>query len=315
MKRILGIAVMVALAGATARADSINPWSGATASARVFEPSFPAREPQTGAVASESSSKSQVVRYEGVNYGSGATPVFEAAVTGSAHAEATGKADGLLVVGARYDTPNPGTRPMVLNPYSTSVSASAGWTGDRATIVAAPGTLVPETVRLNFQLGSAAPWFPSYDADTLTVSANGRAVAFTLDSLDTAVSHGNARLNDFFDQITLKYDDRYASREFHATFHIDLPVSAAGLSDPFSLSLLATPDHGLSSNHAIRSHLDGETLSLTSITTTDGTLLSDLGYGVTFDSGLVAPVPEPPSLAVAGLVVAAGLVARRRRAL
>ena len=299
--------------GLTARADAIKTWSGASAS--VWGPgsssAWPSDPPTTGAVAAGSFQGSSPVTYLGVNYSGGPLPSFTVTVHGSADAQATGRANDLLRAGATYFTPNPGTRPQVIQ-GTDSVLATASWTGDRAQL---QGPVPLGTLRLNFSVGLVGPNYQFGSFGGVVVEANNHTMTLTNHFL---------QVQPFFQQgfdslTTMTAAGPPYSNHYQATFHLDLPVNSSGLSDPFRLSLQVTPDSGLESNYAINSGPIGDAiLSLTSITTTDGRLLSDLGDTVTFASGMLAPgvqpVPEPSSiLIIGGLVAAVGLGRRFHR--
>ncbi|MDB5349667.1 MAG: hypothetical protein JWN86_914 [Planctomycetota bacterium] len=321
------IFLVSAIAGSTARADAITPWSGASATAQVFVPAADATT-QTGPTASAASSKTQDARY--YNFGRSSSddpnkPIYTVPVKGSADAQATGRADGLLHLDASYSTGNPGSSPAILSPLP--VAASASWSGDRALVVAPPGVVQPHELRLNFSVtfyGIAKTPGPT---NGLTITANGNSASIDLPGPSTSTyvyPYG-------FNPGSLGFDSKSSHGLYsvfrgpvanEATFHVDLPVSAKGFSDPFSVGISSAGLWGLTNNDNLFFDLNDVTLSLTSITTKDGTLLSDLGDTVTFASGMLAPgaqampVPEPSS----AVVIVAGIAAvgwfrsgRRRR--
>ncbi len=169
--------------------------------------------------------------------------------------------------------------------------------------------------RLNFALDfNAAFPFLGITNGTIVVTANGHTSTFIPFRLEEPTIG--------FDSVTSgpsTNNTPYGSH-FQGLFHLDLPVSSLGISDPFQLSLQMTPATGLESNIAFISGISGDAvLSLKSITTTDGKLLSEFGDTVTFASGMLAPgvqpapVPEPSSIVVVGGLIVAVAVGKSRR--
>lgn len=299
---VIGLFSLAALfSDSVARAD-VMPWSGASASVQVLAPS----STQSGSTASVSAQNTIPVNYLGVNYGDGPLPQFTVNVNGSADASATGQANALLQVGATFYSPNPGSRPDVIDNPNLTVQSTASWNNDSLSI---HGASIPNMVRLNFAVDFTANsptmgnWFGA-----ITITANGQTNTLGLHY------YTGPLFQQGFDSVTVTPSNVSIMSHYDATFHLDLPVSALGLSDPFHLSLQATPDSGLQSNFAITTGMIGDaTLSLNSITTTDGTLLSDLGDTVTFASGMAAPVPEPSSFLIMGGLVVMFAAAKWRR--
>lgn len=309
------IAALLLFGGSMARADAIRPWSGASASARVFVPSS-ASSTQSGATASASSANTMDVSYE-----PRMRPwlTFSVPVTGSASAQATGRADGLLRVDADYSAPNPGSSPFIPDGTTQPVEAAANWSGDRVLIHSSTGSGLPTMVRLNVAVDFAAGSYVDFSGGALTFGQ----VGVTANSLSATITGGFNSSNGRFGTTSgsLAFDTASpagsfytdaSGRQYHETFHLDLPVSASGVSNPFSLGLSASPLSELVSNARLFSEIKDATLSLTSITTTDGRLLSDLGDSVTFTSGMLAPgvqpmpIPEPSSVVIM-LIAAVGL--------
>jgi hypothetical protein len=101
------------------------------------------------------------------------------------------------------------------------------------------------------------------------------------------------------------------------TFNIALALHPNGVSDPFSLSVssIGSPTAGLDQGTMPLGYSSAISLSLTGVTLPDGTPLSAGGYGASFASGMPLPeqpVPEPQSIALWGLLVAAVVTIRRR---
>jgi hypothetical protein len=280
------------LCGFTVRAD-VMPWSGASASVQVFGPP----STQSGSTASVSSQDTIPYSYWGPSYN---YHLFTLNVNGSADAAATGYADNMLRAGATFAAPNPGT--LGNPPDQLTVQSTASWTNDSLAI---HGASIPNTVRLNFTVDFNAAYSSlGISNGTVIVTANHQTSTFIPFYTQQPKTQG-------FDSITEGPSNNHTpyGRHFEGLLHLDLPLSSLGISDPFQLSLQVTPVTGLGSNYEVISGISGDAiLSLNSITTTDGKLLSDLGDTVTFASGMAAPVPEPSSfLVMGGLLLAAGV--------
>jgi hypothetical protein len=245
---------------------------------------------------------------------------FNDTVSGGVTASAGGNPANLLQVTASANSNNPGT---LGDGVGTNVygNAAASWNNDAAIVSGPAGASLPGTIRLNFMLTfSGANGFGEYS--TLTASYNGTKLSYvgTDDpsfhpwGINPSPSNAGA-----VDSSTVNgknsFGFGFAGDSVTDTFHLDLPVSKAGISDPFSLSLQLTPFQGLISNTTTNYSGLTASLALNSVTLPDGTSLSELGDSVSFESGLSAPVaaPEPASFLAWGLVASiAGLVASRR---
>jgi hypothetical protein len=314
---LLGLAMYLAtVSDRGAVADAIaGSWSGASTNVSFGRQT----QSQQGATANSMAGQSFTINYEG-------SPAFDPpqyfndTVSGSVTASAGGNPSNLLQVTASAHSDNPGTLGdwVGTNVYG---NAAASWNNDAAIVSGPAGASLPGTIRLNFTLTfSGANGFGEYS--TLTASYNGTKLSYF--GTDDPVFHpwginpspSNAGAVDS-STVTGKnnYSFGYAGNTVTDTFHIDLPVSKTGISDPFSLSLQLTPFEGLISNTT--TNYSGLTagIALNSVTLPDGTPLSALGDSVAFESGLSAPVaaPEPASFLAWGLVAAiAGLAASRR---
>jgi hypothetical protein len=323
----LGFAMGVPVLGPAARGDAMGPWNGASASTTVFDQSAS----QQGATAEASSSKTQIIDYMDYFGGSDSD-----GVSGSASASATGQPDRLLSVQSQYEAGDPGT-PAVTPTFQGPgpVMASASWTNDAVILTPPVGGTLPDSVRLQFALTVTplipdnsnlygGPFFslPIESLNTVQVRANNQSYTVGQSNVEgpwmTSPPVGNGS-SSAFDSVTTfppsliafpdPRDNRYQTI---GTFHLDLPLSASGVSAPFNLMLALPLTTGVFPMYSIL-EAQSAVLALTDVTLPDGTALISKGYGVTFESGMPSPVPEPTSLACWGLVAsAAGWVGRRR---
>jgi hypothetical protein len=283
------------LGGAIARGDAIQPWAGASASATVFDRTTS----QVGPTASTGGSGTRTVHYEG-SPSFNPTRYFDITVNGSASAGATGRADDLLDVSGHYNAGSPGTLGYA-RPVVPPVSATASWNGDRVIVAAPLGGSMPDSVRLQFALTFQAP--PAYPEaiwqyGSMRLDANGQAISIQPSGV-YAYGGGPAPMSGNFDTLKLLPTSNSSPYDYIGTFHIDLPLSGSGTSDPFQLALSSLPNTGLYSNGGYYADQSAR-LALTGVTLPDGTSLATAGYGVSFASGLLggpSPVPEPTSLA------------------
>jgi hypothetical protein len=313
----LGLAVSVVLGEhALALADPIaSSWSGASAS--VY---FGSQSPsQQGATAQASAGGTLSVDFEG----SSGSP-FQGNVTGSVAASAGSDPAHLLQVSGSSSAPDVGT---VAHTYSGPTSglggASASWTNDAAIVTAPSGSALPGTIRLNFTLTFSDDHGIGPYAN-LTATFNGKQLSYSgsdWNYIPGGLSNGawyglypNTANAGSVDSSTVTTNGHWATK-ITDTFHIDLPLNQAGVSNPLSLGLQLSPYIGLVSNSNLNSGLSAN-ISLDSVTLPDGTSLSALGDSVSFESSLTPPMatPEPASLLLWGLVAAAGgaTVVRRR---
>ena len=99
------------------------------------------------------------------------------------------------------------------------------------------------------------------------------------------------------------------------TFHLDLPLSAAGKSQLFSLALSSDLETFQIMTHWTGNINEAMSLSLVGIYLPDGTPASAAGYNVTLDSGEPPPpipVPEPATATLWCLLAASGAAILRR---
>jgi hypothetical protein len=268
-------------------ASMVGSWSGASANVSLFDQS----RSQQGATAEASAGETIPIHYQG-SPAFNPPQYFDSWASGNISASAGVDPAHLLQVDASASAPNPGT---LGGPTPHNAIANASWTDDSAIVTAPAGSSLPDAIRLNFTLTYSVPG--ATPSAALTPTVDGKE----LDGWSTPVT-GYGTTNTRTD-----------------TFHLDLPLSTSGHSDPFSLGLQLSPYVGLLSNGAYR--YDGLTanLALAGVTLPDGTSLASLGDSVSFDSGLPAPdlapepVPEPESLLIWGLTIAAaGATAVRR---
>ena len=322
--------------GSTGWAGPINSWAGATASVEVFDQASSG----VGATASRNAQGEARIPYENAYTGR----QFTAGASGSAVARATGWADGLLRVTTSYQTNNPGTRPHILS-GSYPVTATAGWTGERVTLQAGPGAVLPDSVRITLGvefrrdymydgLGGKGVTSLRYNGQELRVSntagPGGYWPGYTFSEpgewgndlpFPYRESDGSVLTPPGFDSLTVtrEQDDYdFSPWVYHGTFHFDLPVGKDGVSDPFDLVLTNTVGNALESNVPLSQQQDF-IASIQDITLTDGRTLSQAHLSGSLASGLVlaglgaTPIPEPTPLAAWGAVSLLGWYLVRKR--
>ena len=297
------------------RADAIT-WSGASTSVQVFGQT----DSHTGATAASSAQGTTTIPYWPDSYTvkDGELPTNSA--NGSATSQVSGTAANLLSASASYFEGATLGRPAAV---AGPVQATASWTGDRLLLQSSGSNGLPDSVRVNFSLTFLAPGagdivsgIPRGTLATITASFNNRDGALSVGRLFPTSASGTP-----FDSIEAKpyippgWEGPWASREvaYKATFHLDLPLSASGISDPFSLGLKvdAATDFGMH-GYAALSGLDGVTLSMTSLSLADGNTPESEGYSVAFASGLVSPDPVPEPTTIAVLAAGFGAIVLRR---
>src|SRR5262249_10350183 len=130
-------------------------------------------------------------------------------------ATASGRQEDLLSLSTTMQYAGPG---FFLAPPAWGLPnhASASWS-DVITVRSTEGAPLPDQIRLNFALGLASPYAPCHD-HAYTVRANDLRLA--------------PWQSGKFDSET----DMMSTRTMHY-FHLDLPVSASGVSDPLFLEL------------------------------------------------------------------------------
>ncbi len=309
----LGVAVgLIATQGAV-RADSMSTWQGASASAMAFSAN-PTTSQGSNASASASGSVDTIIHWSHENYASLSPPLTSG---GSVSATATGNSTNLLQINTNLGVPYTGDiyGGVASQPYG--IAASASWSNDSVTIHAPQGLALPSDIRLQFSLVfNPQGYATDQQYGTNTLSYNGHTVSLT--NTGTGVVTPYAAYNFPFDTLTNNYFlDSSGLHELSgtqtATFHIDLGLSQSGISEPFSLSLQSINAAQLVQDMGTYMTQD-MTLSLTGVTTADGTPLQSLGYSVSFASGMAYPVPEPATMAAWGLVSAACGLASLHRA-
>lgn len=275
------------------RADAI-PWSGATTSVKVLDQS----SSQSGATAQSSIQRDATISYYSAAYGPETTQAH-----GSATAIASGTTANLLSTDARFIAPF-AAAPSV---WGQTVAASASWDGDRIQIQSAPGQALPDTIRVNFSIDY-------YDVPRREISDPIATITATFNGKSATIGEGDRASSDLsaLDSFTeTPYNNIFSARQ--ALFHIDLPVNALGLSDPFQVGLKEAALISPSTGNYYFAGLDyGVSLSLTSMTLADGKTPESEGYSVSFASGLQSPNPVPEPGVFAILVVGLGVVAIRR---
>lgn len=233
-------------------------------------------------------------------------------VTYAAAASSTPNASGanLLELRARATAPDPGDTVGVRTPYPL-IELGATWSNVVATVHAPADAAPPGSIRLDFEVAYTRPeairtedWGSQFFHRTETLDVNRGS--YLLPSEGGRILEGQTAVREGPDGL------------LHMGFHLDLPLSADGVSKQFSVSLGARIP-ALVEMTAI-DNVSLMSLSLKGISLPDGTALEAAGYTIGFESGLPAP-PEPsipePSTWIAWTVIAAGsarLIGRARAA-
>jgi hypothetical protein len=183
------------------------------------------------------------------------------------------------------------------------VQATANWGNVAATVQGPPGSTLPGSIRLEFQVdytspGQAVGEFGAASGHFVDVNPGP---AILLGPVGTPIEAGEQPVHQLADGM------------LSGTFHLDLPLSGAGVSKQFSVSI-SSSYWALPLDPALGKG-DQVGLALKSVTLPDGTPLEQKGYSVTFDSGLPdpVPVPEPAAWAVWGSIIVVGSIAVRLR--
>ena len=190
----------------------------------------------------------------------------------------------------------------------SGIQANAWWDNVAATLHGPTVSAMPSSIRLEFQITYSPPNTASlYDIAQPNLVAQGLVGTGVpaLTSAGTPLQPGEPAVQALSNGL------------LSGTFHLDLPLSATGTSQQFSLGL--TSDLDL---FKVLYSWPGTlqlpmSLSLTGIYLPDGTPIAAAGDSVTFDSGLpppiVAPVPEPTSVAAWCLLAAGAAMKLHRR--
>ncbi len=301
-----------------AQASEIAPWAGASATASYDGGSHN----QTGATANASINWSSSTGPYNSLSGSGQ---FHLGGSGTSSASAGSSAASLLTIQTNATGWDPGSTGGLGGSVGQS-TASASWTGDSIQLTTAPGAAFPTEIRLNlnFTFDTSTLGYLSYGRGTpdwnfgsISATANDTSINVRMASPSFYNSDGLVPANPGYE--VSAFDNLKDSGNGFKTgqFHIDLPVDSSGKTVPITLMLEAMSNASVTSNTGSwESH--AATLGIASVTTTDGTSLSSLGYGVSFASGIIdtpqpAPVPEPASVAVWSIAAVVGLAFARKR--
>ena len=227
-------------------------------------------------------------------------------VTASAWALATPGATDLLQV--KNSLSSDGAQGPFVGTFSVvpESTAATSWNNVQATVTGPAGTALPDSIRLEFQVTYQTPtvFANSFIVNGLGwpafppgLTVNGGQIILT--SAGTPLQTGEQPVQAL------------PNGSLTGFFHLDLPLSALGTSQQFSLGL-GSDLAGLGTTLS-----DSKTLSLAGIYLPDGTPISADGYNVSFESGLppppVQPVPEPGALAMWVILAGSGAALYRRR--
>ena len=232
-------------------------------------------------------------------------------VAGYAAVTPQASASNLLEIWSYGSSANPGNPVGVISP-DPDIREEAGWSNVEATVRGADGNAPPSAIRLEFQINytpldqlalpSLAPG-SSLNARSLYLDgAYGFSIPLDTNGAGSLLQQGEPTVKLMPDGL------------LRGMVHIDLPLSAAGVSNPFSVGISSQLPSMLNGRNV--TNLDQVSLSLVGITLPDGTPLEAKGYSVSFESGVISPptqTPEPATLAIWGLTaVCAGLIHYRR---
>jgi len=227
--------------------------------------------------------------------------------TATAWASATPGATDLLQV-QNYLSSSGSQGPFVgtFSPVVPESTAAASWNYVEAKVTGPAGNSLPGSIRLEFQVNYQTPssFFNGlgpvnglgWPAFPYALAVNGSQIPLT--SAGTPLQPGEQPVQT------------QSNGSLMGTFHLDLPLSASGVSQEFSIGL-GSDLAGLGKTLS-----DYKSLSLIGIYLPDGTPISADGYSVSFDSGLPPPppqTPEPSTLAVWVLLVGSGAFIVHRR--
>lgn len=164
--------------------------------------------------------------------------------------------------------------------------------------------------------GSSTPFKKYYNPNDLDLKPGERLIARPGSSLAKLIA------GDLSFEYKTEYDyDLPFEYKFHrpsvsGQFTVDLDVDAEGWSEAFTAEIRNQAGFAIDRDKSF-GFSKSVTLGLVDVTTIDGESLGSLGYELEFASGLVlnqpTVVPEPSSIAIASVLIVAGLIARKRQ--
>jgi hypothetical protein len=225
------------------------------------------------------------------------------AATADASASATPGAADLLQVHVAFSAPNVTSGNY---PWMGSWDAGAQWGNVTAAVQAPSGSPMPSSIRLEFQVNYSAA-----DVNLNEGSSPGRIVGVAVTGGSYFLPPAGTALQDGEQPAQIQ-----PNGSLTAGFHVDVPLSASGVSTSSFSVVLSDWFPGLPSNLSTSIN-DALSVSLTGIYLPDGTSLTADGYSVTFHSAAgpirLEPVPEPATWAAWGVIAAYGAWTLRRR--
>jgi hypothetical protein len=295
------VLVLALVAAPPSRAGVIYTGNGAGASVEAFSQTAVQSGSTPAAI-----DTSATVHYTNFSASGNATP---GSVTASVNASASATPGGadLFQLLTSFSAPNPGNLSGTTSPY-TGVDSGAYWGNVTATVHAPAGSSMPSSIRLEFQVNYAPADVDAYQGLGIRTSY----LWFTGSSLVLLPPAGAAI------QPGEQPAQTQSNGSLTAGFHLDVPLSASGVStSPFAVGLTSAFP-GITSNSAT-SISDAISVSLTGIYLPDGASLTAEGYSVSFNSEAgpiqLLPVPEPATWSCWGLIAGCGaLMLRRLRA-
>lgn len=284
-----------------ARGDVIYTGSGAGANASGLNPQYSQQQGTTPA--SATANVTATYEHNGIVLVPGSTPV-----TMAASALATPGAATLLQVHTSFSSPDPGSIVGAIRPADW-VNANAWWNNVDATVQGPAGSPPPSSIRLEFQVNYGLPelmnqfGISSYTQPGQALLMNNYPMLLT--DAGTPLQAGEPAV-------------QWQNGSLSGTFHIDLPLSAAGVSQQFSLGVSSDLDLGRLLYHYPGTLNNTISVALKGIYLPDGTPIAAAGDNVTFTSGLTPPppVPAPEPATLAGwclLLACGGMILRRAR--
>jgi hypothetical protein len=290
----LAVALVLAAPGS---ADVIYSGNGASATVNTFD---------QVAVQSGSSpalvSGSTAVTYTNYDMNNNASPGSVTA-TMNASASATPGETNLLQLQTSFSAPDPGRFSGPTSP-NTDILEDAQWGNVTATVGAPAGSPMPGSIRLDFQVNYAPQDVNVYGGIRSSYLSITGSPVMLLPAAGSVLQTGEQPA-----QVQ-------ANGSLTATFHLDVPLSSAGVSlTPFAVALSAQFP-GLMPNMPA-SISDAMSVSLTGIDLPDGSSLAANGYNVSFNS-VAGPiqfetVPEPATWACWAVITAFGALKLRSR--